>query len=94
MPALRRSVRQSKEIRSWCPSARRITDVGFLAVGSGVTATVGGDGTLANTMENYANGRFIVESNGSPNASVGNPNVTILGNTFLARGCRPTLPRQ
>jgi parallel beta-helix repeat protein len=61
------------------------SDVGFLTIGR-VTATVGGDGTLANTIENYVNGRYIAESNGGPNAFVGNPNVTILTNTFLSNG--------
>ena len=61
------------------------TDVGILAIGS-VTATVGGNGALANTMENYANGRFIAESNGSPGPFVGDPNLTILENTFLDAG--------
>ncbi|HEX3447741.1 MAG TPA: right-handed parallel beta-helix repeat-containing protein, partial [Isosphaeraceae bacterium] len=59
--------------------------VGFLTIGR-VTAIVGGDGTLANTIENYADGRYIAESNGGPNAFVGNPNVTILTNTFLSNG--------
>jgi parallel beta-helix repeat protein len=66
--------------------------VGFLTIGR-VTATVGGDGTLANTIENYANGRYIAESNGGPNAFVGNPNVTILTNTFLSNGM-PVAPSQ
>jgi parallel beta-helix repeat protein len=61
------------------------SDVGFLTIGS-VTATVGGDGTLANTFENYATRRSIGVSNGGPNAFVGNPNVTILTNTYLNNG--------
>jgi parallel beta-helix repeat protein len=62
------------------------TDVGVLTVGSGVTATIGGGGSLGNTIENYVDGNFILQSNGSPNQSLGNPNDTILGNTFLQAG--------
>ena len=68
------------------PVGSPVIDVGVLAVGGGVTATIGGNGALANTMENYSNGSFIVQSNGSPTESVGNPNDTILGNTFLDDG--------
>ena len=68
------------------PVGSPVEDVGVLAVGGGVTATIGGNGALANTMENYSNGSFIVQSNGSPTESVGNPNDTILANTFLYAG--------
>jgi len=57
------------------------TDVGLLATGSGVTATIGGDGSLANTMENYANGAFIIESHGSSNGSWATPKITIYSST-------------
>jgi hypothetical protein len=56
---------------------------GALATNYKDRTAIGGDGTLANTMENYANGRFITESNGFPSESVGNPNVAVLGNTFF-----------
>jgi parallel beta-helix repeat protein len=56
------------------------TDVGLLAMGSGVTATIGGDDALANTFENYVNGHFIIQSNGFNDTNLGN------GNTFLSAG--------
>jgi parallel beta-helix repeat protein len=61
------------------------SEKGIIAQGSAVTATIGGPGAQANTLENYAfsaaapdNGAFIFESL--------NPNLTILGNTFTSGG--------
>src|SRR5262249_27382341 len=64
------------------------TYVGILAFGSGVTSTIGGDGALGNTFENYTDGNFIhqMDSGGSPNRIVGCPNDTILANTFTRAG--------
>jgi parallel beta-helix repeat protein len=68
------------------PLGATVGEVGILLIGPGVTATVGGDGALANTIENYVNGEFIHVSSTNPNGSIGNPNATILGNVYLRAG--------
>jgi hypothetical protein len=66
------------------------TDKGIIAIGKGVTATIGGSGTLGNTLENYAfsaaapgNGAFIFESGG--------PNLTNLTENTFESGGNPVL---
>jgi parallel beta-helix repeat protein len=68
------------------PASAPDTDNGFLAVGAGVTATVGGAGALENTFEDYQVGHSILQGDGYPNESVGNPNDTILTNIYLSGG--------
>jgi hypothetical protein len=66
---------------------------GLFGLGSGVTATIGGPGSAANTFVNYAN-FFSIDpshSGGNPTREVGCPNFTILTNTFL-RGGSPLDP--
>ena len=57
----------------------------IVAVGTDVTATIGGSGANGNTIENYLMGDYIHEAIGTgPNAGV--PKVTVLANTYLQNG--------
>jgi hypothetical protein len=58
---------------------------GIVVVGSGVTATIGGAGGDANTIENFVDGVFIYEATGG-GANAGSPNATILTNNYLRNG--------
>jgi parallel beta-helix repeat protein len=58
---------------------------GIVASGSGLTATIGGSGGDANTIENYMDGVFIYESTGG-GAKAGSPHATILTNNYLRNG--------
>jgi parallel beta-helix repeat protein len=61
------------------PAGAPAVDQGVEADGSGVTATIGGSGSLENTFQNYASGSAIVPENltANPPISVGYPNLTI-----------------
>jgi hypothetical protein len=61
--------------------------VGILAIGRNLTATIGGDGGLANAIQNYVNGKFIYIDDGDGGShSAGFPNLTILTNSYTANG--------
>lgn len=58
---------------------------GIVVQGTGLTATIGGSGASANTIENYDYGDYIHEAFGSgPNSGL--PNVSILGNNYIQNG--------
>ena len=64
--------------------------VGILALGNALTATVGGSGSDANVFQNYLNGNFINQDVGSgPNQ--GCPNLSFPGNSFSRNG-NPVAP--
>lgn len=58
---------------------------GVVAIGSGVTATIGGSGADGNTLENYTNYNFIKDAVGS-GQNAGTPHQTIPANTFTNNG--------
>ena len=61
--------------------------VGILAIGHGLTATIGGDGVLANSIRDFIDGAFIYEADGDGNAhNAGFPNLTVLTNNFSRNG--------
>jgi parallel beta-helix repeat protein len=70
---------------------------GLDAAGSGVTATIGGDGSAQNIFKNYAYGRTgqssILQFHVSAGQTVGCPNLSILTNTYLSGG-NPVDPSQ
>lgn len=60
--------------------------VGLNAIGGGLTATIGGTGSLGNTFENYT-GPFIYIADGDAGAhGAGYPTLTILTNTYTNNG--------
>ena len=60
-------------------------EVGILALGNALYATIGGSGSDANSFDSYSNGNFINEADGSgPNQ--GCPHLTILDNSFTRNG--------
>jgi hypothetical protein len=61
---------------------------GFLAIGSGASATIGGPGGQGNDFNGFADHTSIGEANagGPQNQFLGCPNVTILANTFQRDG--------
>jgi hypothetical protein len=61
------------------------TSAGVLAIGGGVTATIGGAGGAANTIENYTPGNYIHEALGS-GQNAGVPNLNIQANTYTDAG--------
>ena len=63
---------------------------GIVAVGGGLTATIGGSGTAANTFTNYSDGNYIYEAQGTNGSS---PNLTILTNIYTSNGT-PIPPSQ
>jgi hypothetical protein len=76
---------QGNTIRS--PVDRSQTNAGILAIGRGLTATIGGDGSLGNTIQNYSPGLFIYEGDGDGNAhNAGYPRLTILTNSYTSNG--------
>lgn len=58
---------------------------GVVAQGTGLTATIGGTGSNANTFENYPDNASIYEATGGGIYS-GPPNLTILTNIYLQNG--------
>jgi hypothetical protein len=57
--------------------------VGILAIGRNLTATIGGDGNLGNSIQNYITGTFVYINDGDGNDhSAGFPNLTFLTNSF------------
>lgn len=63
------------------------TNAGILAIGRGLTATIGGDGSLGNTIQNYRPGLFIYVADGDGDAhDAGFPNLTILTNSYTSDG--------
>jgi len=57
--------------------------VGILAIGGGLTATVG----QGNILQNYIPGAYIYEATGdTPGQNTGSPNLTIVGTTFTSNG--------
>ncbi len=58
---------------------------GMTLVGQDVTATIGGSGGDANTIENFAQGDYITEALGT-GAAAGLPHATILANSYLDNG--------
>ncbi|MHB1556759.1 MAG: right-handed parallel beta-helix repeat-containing protein [Isosphaeraceae bacterium] len=58
---------------------------GITIQGSGLTATIGGPGTSANTIENFADHAFIVVTAGT-GPLAGLPQDSILANTYLRNG--------
>lgn len=63
-------------------------DQGLVASGSGVTATIGGSGSLANVFENYGYQDSIRQYHvgGSAGSTIGCPNLSIQTNSFLIGG--------
>jgi hypothetical protein len=59
---------------------------GLDAAGSNVTATVGGTGSQQNVFENYANNFSILEFHASAGKTIGCPNVSLQGNSYLQNG--------
>jgi parallel beta-helix repeat protein len=65
------------------PASPPIYYQGIVAVGGGLTATIGGSGAAANTFTNYSDGNYIYEAQGANGSS---PNVTILTNIYTYNG--------
>lgn len=79
------AVVQGNTIRSSLDGSQ--TNAGILAVGRGLTATIGGDGSLGNSIQNYSPGLFIYVADGDGDAhDAGFPNLTILTNSFTSDG--------
>jgi parallel beta-helix repeat protein len=72
------------------PASPPIYYQGIIAVGGGLTATIGGSGAAANTLTNYIDGNYIYEAQGANGSS---PNVTILTNVYTFNGT-PVPPSQ
>jgi hypothetical protein len=58
---------------------------GILAIGSGVTATIGGAGAQENVIENYTDGNFIHEAL-APGQNAGGANLNIQANIYTYAG--------
>jgi hypothetical protein len=69
------------------PAGSTQASVGILAIGGGLSATIGGPGTAGNTILNYANNTFIYEATGDvPSQNTGSPHLNIQANTFMRDG--------
>lgn len=67
------------------PANSSSADNGITMQGTGLTATIGGPGGAANTIENFADHAFIVVTAGS-GPLAGMPHDSILANTYLRNG--------
>lgn len=70
------------------PSTAPTSFVGLFALGTGVSGTVGGAGSLGNVFNGYADHVSIYRTNtgGAQNQNLGYPNLTISTNTYERGG--------